>query len=144
MLLWAVLLLQLHSACTVTINFAAGPPTLAAKTQRADEYIFFPQTLRRVKKLDSLTDDDTLLMSYQSGADELHVDGWKGGLLGRTGAPGDPGGAAWQAIPQPHSPMLVKSCFQPCDGCLKCFEYPLRKLATNSSDDTHAQLGWQR
>jgi len=26
---------------------------------------------------------------------------------------------------------------------LKCFEYPLRKLAPNSTDDTHAQLGWQ-
>ena len=115
-----------------SIDFTAGTPVLAAKTQRKGEYIFFPQTLRRVTGM-----PDTLVMSYQSDADALHDDGWKGGLLGSTD------GATWHAIPQPHSPMLVKSCFEPDDESLKCYEYPLRKLATNSSDDTHARLGWQ-
>ena len=134
MLLRAAVLLHLQSAaCAAAVSFAAGVPTLATKTQHAGEYVFFPQTLRRV----DFVPKDTLLISYQRDADALHDDGWKGGLLGSSG------GAPWQAIPQPHSPMLVKSCFEPSDGSLKCFEYPLRKLATNSSDDTHAQLGWQ-
>ena len=126
------MLLHLATLSTSSINFAAGAPVLAAKTQRAGEYVFFPQTLRRVAGM-----PDTLVMSYQSDADELHDDGWSGGLLGSSD------GATWHAIPQPHSPMLVKSCFEPDDQSLKCYEYPLRKLAANSSDDTHARLGWQ-
>lgn len=135
MLVRAAVLLHwsLHCTSAAAISFAAGVPTLATKTQRTGEYVFFPQTLRRV----DFVPNDTLLLSYQSDSDALHDDGWKGGLLGSTG------GAAWQAIAQPHSPMLVKSCFEPSDGTLKCYEYPLRKLATNSSDNTHAQLGWQ-
>tara|TARA_B110000208_G_scaffold179614_2_gene228584 strand:- start:5271 stop:6548 length:1278 start_codon:yes stop_codon:yes gene_type:complete len=127
-----MLLIYLAASSTSAINFAAGTPVLAAKTQRAGEYVFFPQTLRRVTGM-----PDTLVMSYQSDADELHDYGWTGGLLGSTD------GATWHAIPQPHSPMLVKSCFEPDDQSLKCYEYPLQKLATNSSDVTHARLGWQ-
>ena len=122
----------IHAAAAV--NFAAEAPTLAAKTQHANQYIFFPQTLQRV----SFLTHDTLLLSYQSGADKLHDDGWTGGLLGSTDQ-----GTTWHAVPQPLSPMLVKSCFEPGEDELKCYEYPLCKLAPNSSDDTHAQLGWQ-
>ena len=49
-------------AATATVNvaqFAAETPTLAAKTQHADQYIFFPQTLQRVSYLVR----DTLLIS---------------------------------------------------------------------------------
>ena len=100
MLLRAAVLLHLQSAaCAAAVSFAAGVPTLATKTQHAGEYVFFPQTLRRV----DFVPKDTLLISYQRDADALHDDGWKGGLLGSSG------GAPWQAIPQPHSPMLVKS-----------------------------------
>ena len=69
---------------------------------------------------------------------DLDAYGWAGGLLGSTDQ-----GSTWHDVPQPHSRMLVKSCFEPSQDELKCYEYPLRKLAPNSSDDTHAQLGWQ-
>lgn len=96
-------LLAGHAAAT-GVHFAAETPTLAAKTLHANEYIYFPQTLQRVTFLVN----DTLLMSYQSGADQLHDDGWRGGLLGSTDQ-----GVTWNIVEQPHSPLLVKSCYEP-------------------------------
>jgi len=82
MLLRAAVLLHLQSAaCAAAVSFAAGVPTLATKTQHAGEYVFFPQTLRRV----DFVPKDTLLISYQRDAGALRDDGWKGGLLGGSG-----------------------------------------------------------
>lgn len=61
-------------------QLCCGVPTLATK-QHAGEYVFFPQTLRRV----DFVPKDTLLISYQRDAGAPHDDGWKGGLLGSSG-----------------------------------------------------------
>ena len=119
-------------ASGASVSIGGGTPTLIARTERAGQYVYFPQTMRWVGNASR-----SLLVSYQSDSDALHDDGWTGGLLGS----GD-GGATWESVAQPLSPLLVKSCFPlPGGHSIKCFQYPLTKISPGSANATAATLG---